>query len=89
MEVAGQTRRRTRSQATIIPMFVHGARDVMPRDEWRVRPGHIRVHLLEAMPTRGLTYEDRSAVLERLRALAEHEISQRPGRQAVHATPSR
>ena len=78
-----------RSQATIIPMFVHGAREVMPHGEWRVRPGHITVHLLEAMPTRGLTYEDRSAVLERLRALAEHEISQRPGRPAAHAAPSR
>jgi len=55
----------------------------------RVRPGHITVHLLEAMPTRGLTYEDRSAVLERLRALAEHEIGQRPGGPTAHAAPSR
>jgi 1-acyl-sn-glycerol-3-phosphate acyltransferase len=67
-----------RSQATIIPMFVHGARDVMPHGEWRVQPGHVAVHLLKAIPTRGLSYEDRSAVLKRLRALAEHELSQRP-----------
>jgi 1-acyl-sn-glycerol-3-phosphate acyltransferase len=65
-----------RSQATIIPMFVHGARDVMPHGEWRVRPGHVTVHLLKAIPACGLSYEDRSAVLERLRALAEHKLSQ-------------
>lgn len=50
----------------------------MPHGEWRVRPGHVAVHLLKAIPARGLSYEDRSAVLERLRALAEHELSQRP-----------
>jgi len=66
-----------RSQATIVPMFVHGARDVMPHGEWRVRPGHITVHLLKAIPAHGLSYEDRSAVLGRLRALAEHKLGQR------------
>jgi len=62
-----------RSQATIIPMFVHGAREVMPYGEWRVRPGHITIHLLPAIATRGLTYEDRGMMLARLRALAEAE----------------
>jgi len=65
-----------RSQATIIPMFVHGARDVMPHGEWRVRPGHVAVHLLKAIPARSFSYEDRSAVLDRLRALAECKLSQ-------------
>jgi len=65
-----------RSQATIIPMFVHGARDVMPHGEWRVRPGHVQVRLLKAIPTGGLSYEDRDVVLKRLRALAERELSQ-------------
>ena len=64
-----------RGQATIIPMAIHGARDVLPRGEWRLRAGHIQVHLLKSMPTRGLTYDDRNAVVERLRALAEHELT--------------
>jgi 1-acyl-sn-glycerol-3-phosphate acyltransferase len=63
-----------RGQATIIPMAIHGARDVMPRGEWRLRIGHIQVHLLKSIPTRGLTYEDRDAVLERLRTFAEREL---------------
>lgn len=64
-----------KSQATIIPLAVQGAREAMPRGEWRLRPGHIEVHLLQAIPTRGLSYDDRDAVLERLHALAEHELA--------------
>jgi 1-acyl-sn-glycerol-3-phosphate acyltransferase len=68
-----------RSQATIIPMAIRGARQVMPRGEWRLRPGHIEVHLLESIPTRGLTYENRDAVLERLRTLAERALASERG----------
>jgi 1-acyl-sn-glycerol-3-phosphate acyltransferase len=64
-----------RSQATIIPMIFHGSREVMPRGEWRVRPGHIELHLLKAIPTRGMTYDDRDAVLEKLHRLAECELA--------------
>lgn len=64
-----------KSQATIIPLAIHGAREVMPSGEWRVRPGHIEVHLLRSISTRGLTYDDRDAVLERLRAIAERELA--------------
>ena len=64
-----------KSQATIIPLALHGARDVMPRGEWRLRPGHIEVHLLKAIPTRGLTYDDRNGLLEQLRSVAERELA--------------
>lgn len=64
-----------RSQATIVPLVVHGARDVMPKGDWRLRPGPIEVHLLEAISTRGLTYDDRDAVLERLHRAAERALT--------------
>lgn len=64
-----------KAQATIIPLAIHGARNVIPHGEWRVRPGHIEIHLLQSISTRGLTYDDRDAVLEELRAQAEREFS--------------
>lgn len=64
-----------KAQATIIPMVFHGSREIMPRGEWRLHQGHIEIHLLKAIPTRGLTYDDRDAVLEQLRALAERELA--------------
>jgi 1-acyl-sn-glycerol-3-phosphate acyltransferase len=63
-----------RSQATIVPMFIRGAREVMPHGEWRVRPGRVTVHLLKAISTEGLSYADRGAMMEQLRALAEREM---------------
>ncbi len=63
-----------KSQATIIPLAIHGAHDVMPSGDWRIRSGHIEVHLLQSISTCGLSYDDRDAVLEQLRALAEREL---------------
>ncbi|NTX12814.1 1-acyl-sn-glycerol-3-phosphate acyltransferase [Myxococcus sp. CA056] len=69
-----------RSGATIVPMVFHGARAVLPVGEWRVRPGRVRVELLPAMETRGLRYEDRDVLLQRLRELAEaHGLGRPPG----------
>jgi 1-acyl-sn-glycerol-3-phosphate acyltransferase len=62
------------SKATIIPMFLHGGREIMPRGDWRLRPGHVEVHLLKAIPTRGLTFDDRNDLLERLQKLADAEF---------------
>ena len=64
------------AQATIIPLMTRGGRDVMPRGEWRIRPGHIEMHILKSIPTKGLTLNDRNAVYEQLRQLAEREVGQ-------------
>ena len=63
-----------KAQATVIPLAIHGARAVMPAGEWRIRPGHIEVHLLRALQTAGLTYEDRDMLLEKLRSVAQQEL---------------
>lgn len=64
-----------RAQATIIPCVTHGARAVLPPGEWRVRSGHIELHLLKAIPTQGRSYEDREKVLEQLRSVAEKALA--------------
>lgn len=63
------------AQATILPYMTIGAHERLPVGEWRVRPGRVDAILLEAIPTRGLTYDDRDALLARLRALAERELA--------------
>lgn len=65
------------SQATIIPFLLVGARRALPPGEWQIRPGPIRVVLLEPISTAGLTYDDRDALVARLRALAERELASR------------
>ena len=68
------------SGATIVPFLTLGARERLPHGEWRMRPGPVDVVLLEPISTKGLTYDDRDALVARLRALAEREIAAWPGR---------
>lgn len=55
------------SGAPIVPVVVHGTIEVNPRGEFRASPGTVHVHLLEPIPTEGLTYDDRDALGERVR----------------------
>ncbi|MEZ0148255.1 MAG: lysophospholipid acyltransferase family protein [Candidatus Reddybacter sp.] len=64
-----------KAQATIIPVVMSGGRDVLPAGTWKVRPGKIGLHCLTAIPTEGLTYEDREAVVEQLRGIADQGLS--------------
>jgi 1-acyl-sn-glycerol-3-phosphate acyltransferase len=45
--------------APVVPVVVHGAREVMPKGSFRVRAGTVHVHLLEPVPTTGYDYEHR------------------------------
>jgi 1-acyl-sn-glycerol-3-phosphate acyltransferase len=62
------------AQATIIPMVINGGYEVMPRGEWRIRPGHIELRLLKSIPTRGLTYDDPNVIHEHLHQVAERAL---------------
>ena len=55
----------------VVPVVIAGSRAVQGRKTLRVLPGTIRVTFLEAEPTEGLTYRDRDALLERVRARIE------------------
>jgi 1-acyl-sn-glycerol-3-phosphate acyltransferase len=47
------------SGATIVPVVIHGAREVLPRGSWMVRPRRVDVHLLEPISVAGLDYSAR------------------------------
>jgi 1-acyl-sn-glycerol-3-phosphate acyltransferase len=53
--------------APVVPIVVHGTLAIMPKGAWRIRPGVVDVHILEAVPTAGLTYDDRDALSESVR----------------------
>lgn len=60
------------AQARIIPFYIRGAAQALPYGAWKVRPGQIDIELFEAIDTRGLDFDDRVALTDQLRALAEH-----------------
>jgi 1-acyl-sn-glycerol-3-phosphate acyltransferase len=55
------------SGAPIVPVVIHGTIEVNPRDEFRASPGTVHVHLLEPIPTEGLTYNDRDSLADTVR----------------------
>ncbi len=64
-----------KARATIVPIVIHGAREILPYGEWRVRPGEVEVILCPAVPTSDLIYEDRNDLVGRLRLVAESELA--------------
>ena len=55
------------SQAPIVPTVVHGTIEVNPRGSFRANPGTVHVHLLDPIPTAGLSYDEREALADRVR----------------------
>jgi 1-acyl-sn-glycerol-3-phosphate acyltransferase len=56
------------SQAPVVPVVIHGTIEVNPRGQFRANSGTVHVHLLDPIPTEGLTYDDRDALAQRVRA---------------------
>lgn len=54
------------SQSPIVPTIVYGAREVLPKGSWRVRPGIIDLHFLERVPTEGYDYDHRADLMARV-----------------------
>jgi len=51
------------SQAPVVPSVVYGAREVMPKGSFWIKPGVIELHFLEPVPTAGYDYEDRARLM--------------------------
>jgi 1-acyl-sn-glycerol-3-phosphate acyltransferase len=62
------------THAPIRPIVFHGAFERLPVGAWRVRPGRVRVALLEPIETEGLGHDDRHRLVERLHDIAEREL---------------
>lgn len=71
------------SGAPIVPVIVHGTIAVNPRGSLRAKPGVVHVHLLAPIPTVGLTYADRDALCERVRAIMAATL-----RETYHVNPA-
>ncbi len=51
----------------VVPFVLHGARRVQGRHGFWVRPGVVRLEVLDPLPTEGLTYADRDALVAKAR----------------------
>ena len=54
------------AQAPVVPTLVHGTIDVMRKGSFRIRSGVVDVHFLEPIETKGLSYDQRAELMERV-----------------------
>jgi len=47
------------AQAPVVPVLVHGSIEVLKKGDYRVRAGVIHIHVLDPIPTTGMTYDER------------------------------
>ena len=57
-----------RAGVDIVPVYVQGSREVLPKGGWRVTPGRIIGRFGPAIPTAGYSEGDREALVQRVRA---------------------
>ena len=51
----------------IVPVALAGTRDLMPRGRFRIRPGTVRVRVLDPLPAGSYSYGDRDALIAEVR----------------------
>lgn len=72
----------------IVPMVIYGTIERMRRGSWKITPGTIEVTFLEPIPTAGLTYEDRVALVELVRSRMAAVLREKYGIESQLATTS-
>lgn len=54
------------AKAPIVPVVVYGAREIMPREAWRVRSGTVHVHFLPPIETAAYGYDQRHELMHQV-----------------------
>jgi 1-acyl-sn-glycerol-3-phosphate acyltransferase len=54
------------AQVPVVPTIIHGTIAIQPKGSFRIRPGAIDLHFLEPIPTTGLVYSDRDALMQKV-----------------------
>ena len=76
------------SGAPVIPVVVHGTIAVNPRGSLVAHSGVVHVHELEAIPTEGLSYDDRDALAAQTHARMSELLKREYGIEAYPARRS-
>lgn len=74
--------------APIVPVLVHGSREVIAKGTFLVRPGWVDVHLLEPVSIEGFGYEDRDRLAGVVRSRIAEALASHYGIESPSQTPA-
>ncbi len=63
------------AQKPVVPITVHGTRELMPKGKGTIQPGTITLRFHPPIVTTGLTTSNRNELMERVRAVMEQAIN--------------
>ncbi len=73
------------AQVPVVPVVVHGTREIQPKGAILVRPGVAELTVLEPVPTSGLNYDDRERLMQTVWDRMAAELERRYGVHSVGA----
>ncbi|HSO20945.1 MAG TPA: lysophospholipid acyltransferase family protein [Desulfosarcina sp.] len=65
----------------IVPIVIHGTRDIIPKGRLMIRPAPVSMQILEPVETAGYTRKNKDALLERIRSILIDHF-EKEGREA-------
>ncbi len=67
------------AKAPIVPITMHGTRELMPKGKASIKPGTIQLWFHPPIETKGLTADDRASLMQQVRRVMEEALaSQKP-----------
>lgn len=61
----------------VVPVVIEGTAELMPKGDWRIRPGRVEVEILEPVATAGLTVEDKESLRSRVAVMLREGLGRR------------
>ena len=77
-----------KSQAPILPMTICGTRKIMPKGEWRIHPGKVRILMDPPIETAGLSAGQEGELSARVRNIILKNLNQACGAESSGKTNS-
>jgi 1-acyl-sn-glycerol-3-phosphate acyltransferase len=63
------------ARSRLVPVAVHGTGSLMPRHGYALRPGHVRVSILDPVDAGGYSYPDRDRVIAQVRSQIDRALT--------------
>ena len=67
------------SGVPIVPIVLHGTWSIMPKNRWRIEPGHVHMDILEPIETSGYNRDSKDALIEKVRQVIRQRFEQGAG----------
>ena len=64
-----------KAKVSIVPIAVHGSRDIMPKERLTATPGEIRIRIGHPIPTEPCSMKDRTSLMEKVRKTISHDFA--------------